>query len=306
MTFSAAEIKDALYKLLPDGPIWPKQVGDAPEMDALFDGVAEEPARVLVRVGDLKNESFPDRADELMPDWENFFGLSSTGLSLAERQAAAKAAMLGAGGANVQTLLDIGVGYGYSPEITTDLYVVLAAGFEAGDVVNGVGSAYTYAYHYSASSNYTRVAGTGMSALAGDLDPWGNGTIRWVKASTPTDTILEFYRDSTGTVGNWWSAGQTWRGVIWFRALSGTVEWRDNGMPAQIMPTGDGWQRLSFDVTDSSIDNFGVLASTGDCVVELSYAFEHQADLALESVILSSTSTPGVVEFRALGDTYVL
>lgn len=307
MTFSAAEIKEALYKLLPDGPIWPKLSGDAPEMDALFDGISEEPARVLVRVEDLKNESFPDRAVELLSDWENFFGLSSTGLSLAQRQAAAKTAMLGAGGANVQTLLGIGTGYGYSPEITTDLYQMLQAGFRAGRAANGVWAGYTYGYHYNAMNNHTHIGGLGVVPSAGDQDPWGNSTIRWTKTSTPTDTAVLIFRYTTAP-GNWWSSGETWRGVVWLRVLSGLVEWRDNGMPVQQVPPGDGWYRLSYDVTDSSIDDFGTLSTAGDCVVELSttMSWEHRADLALESVISASSPTPGVVEFRALGDTYVL
>lgn len=89
MGMNAAAYLAQLKHLLPRGAAWLAEAG-APLEDVLA-AWADEFARLDGRIEDLRLESDPVRAVELLPDWERVLGLTSltAGYSLLERQQAA-------------------------------------------------------------------------------------------------------------------------------------------------------------------------------------------------------------------------
>lgn len=68
------QYKQQLIALLPTGPAWPSLNSDT-NFSKLIEGLAEELARVDVRIHSLLEEAFPNTTLELLPDWERVAGL---------------------------------------------------------------------------------------------------------------------------------------------------------------------------------------------------------------------------------------
>lgn len=91
--------RNLMKKLLPPGFAFTR--GTETQMDALLSGMAEEPARVHDRSGDLLFEMFPDTTTELLTEWETVWGLPDPCAgaldTLSERRAALLARMVHVG-----------------------------------------------------------------------------------------------------------------------------------------------------------------------------------------------------------------
>ena len=61
-----------LKKLLPPGAAFNRGTGT--NLSSLLDGMAEEPARVHDRVGDLMLETMPDITTEMLAEWDTAWG----------------------------------------------------------------------------------------------------------------------------------------------------------------------------------------------------------------------------------------
>jgi uncharacterized protein YmfQ (DUF2313 family) len=106
--------------LLPTGYAWSKTPGSV--MYAVFDGAAEEPARVAARDCDLEEESYACGATELLPDWERVCGLPdecTTGVDypLETRRAFVCAKLAEQGGATPAYFVALAASYGYAISI---------------------------------------------------------------------------------------------------------------------------------------------------------------------------------------------
>lgn len=86
---TAADHLARLKQLLPRGAAWRAEPGG--DMEGTLAAWAEEFARIDGRIDDLRRESDPESAVELLPDWERVLGLAdlTAGYSLLERQQAA-------------------------------------------------------------------------------------------------------------------------------------------------------------------------------------------------------------------------
>lgn len=70
---SANQYREQLQALLPSGAAWPRNQGAI--LTATLDALAQELARVDVRMGDLLNEADPRTTNELLTEWERSRGL---------------------------------------------------------------------------------------------------------------------------------------------------------------------------------------------------------------------------------------
>ena len=105
-----------LKKLLPPGAAFNRGTGT--NLSSLLDGMAEEPARVHDRVGDLMLETMPDTTTEMLAEWETAWGLPDqcTGAldTLAERRAALLARMVHVGQQSPGFFVRVAATLGYS------------------------------------------------------------------------------------------------------------------------------------------------------------------------------------------------
>jgi uncharacterized protein YmfQ (DUF2313 family) len=107
-----------LQGLLPPGAAWPRD--EDAVLTALLDGWAEEFARADARSGDLLDEADPRTAGELLPEWEDDFGLPGEGAD-ADRQAAIVAAMNAQGGVSAPYFIALAAAAGVTITISTYL-----------------------------------------------------------------------------------------------------------------------------------------------------------------------------------------
>jgi hypothetical protein len=86
-----ADYRRAAYALLPPGDAWPEQPGEFPEIDALINAWLPSLVAVDVRADDLVTESVIAESEELLPNWEEQYGLpdeySEDGATVAQRRA---------------------------------------------------------------------------------------------------------------------------------------------------------------------------------------------------------------------------
>jgi len=89
MAMNADAYLGQLRQLLPPGAAWRAESGG--DLEGVLEAWAQEFARLDGRIEDLRRESDPESAVELLPDWERVLGLAdlTAGYSLAERQSAA-------------------------------------------------------------------------------------------------------------------------------------------------------------------------------------------------------------------------
>lgn len=73
MGMSADNYREQLQSLLPRGSAWPRESGAV--LTQVLDGLAQELARVDLRVENLINEIDPRTTGELLPDFERVYGL---------------------------------------------------------------------------------------------------------------------------------------------------------------------------------------------------------------------------------------
>lgn len=151
MTFGAIETPrdEAAYarqmaQLLPKGPAW-NFAPDSPFARMLL-ALGAEFARIDSRSLDLVEEADPRTTLELLPDWERVAGLPDTCTGApdepAERQAALHQKLVGIGGQNKATFVELAARLGYQIEIAE--HRPARIGMYVGEELNGPDWAYAW------------------------------------------------------------------------------------------------------------------------------------------------------------------
>ena len=122
---TAEAYKRLLKGVMPSGPIW-SYLATA-DLDATTAGTADELARVDGRIADLSEEVDPRTADETIDQWETDLGLPDPGdpsppTALADRQAAAYAALIASGGQHAAYYVEVAAALGVVVTITERPY----------------------------------------------------------------------------------------------------------------------------------------------------------------------------------------
>lgn len=101
--------RELLIKLFPKGKLW--QFPEGSDSYKLLDGVKEELVRVDDRATQLRNEQDPRKALELLPDWEEEYGLPDECSTLADtiqqRRVNLLAKIRSTGGQSFQYFIDL-------------------------------------------------------------------------------------------------------------------------------------------------------------------------------------------------------
>ncbi len=130
--------RDQLIKLLPRGPIWNIEVGSWAYK--FFHSLAEEPARIHARALDLLRERDPNKAVELLAEYERELDIpgpcGDLADNLADRRTDIIAKIVSTGGQSKQYFIDVAAQAGISITITT--YPQVFAGTPCGvSLTNG-------------------------------------------------------------------------------------------------------------------------------------------------------------------------
>lgn len=119
--YSAADYLAGLQRLLPTGPIWPREPGST-QAQVLLPLVAVY-ARNVLRANALLQDAFPVTPVELLPEWQATLGLpdpcagTAPTLDVAQSQVAAR--FLATGGQSTGYFIDLAAALGYTVTITS-------------------------------------------------------------------------------------------------------------------------------------------------------------------------------------------
>lgn len=115
MGMSADNYREQLQSLLPRGSAWPRDAGAV--LTKVLDGMAQEFARVDIRVDNLLDESDPRTTVELLPDYERVHGLPdpcvTDALTTDQRRNALVSKISGIGGQSAAYFLSLLERLGY-------------------------------------------------------------------------------------------------------------------------------------------------------------------------------------------------
>jgi uncharacterized protein YmfQ (DUF2313 family) len=112
----------AAQALLPTGDAWSRDPNA--QLTLLLDAAVASLARVHSRIADLtEREAFPPISVELLPDWEQAYGLpdpcSPVNATIGQRQAAVAARIAATGGQSEAYFIGVALSLGYAITITT-------------------------------------------------------------------------------------------------------------------------------------------------------------------------------------------
>ncbi len=121
MARSVEDYRDMMLALLPQGDAWPREPNS--EWGKLFHGFADECGRIDVRHDQLLLEMNPATCVELLPEWEEDFGLPGgcmigVGQTFTQRRNALVAKYKLIGNQSKQFFIDVAAGLGYTITIT--------------------------------------------------------------------------------------------------------------------------------------------------------------------------------------------
>ena len=122
---SASAYTDLITAILPTGPIWDYLA--AADHGAMVCGMADEMGRIDARGGDVSLEFTPSTSVELIGEWEALLGLPdpldpTPPTALADRQAAAHAALIASGGQSAAYFVKVSAALGVAVTITERPY----------------------------------------------------------------------------------------------------------------------------------------------------------------------------------------
>lgn len=127
------------------------------KLRALWYGIADELARVYGRVADLLREAHPATATELLPDWEDEYGLPdlcvTTPQTIDDRRAAVLGRLRGVGGQSRQYYYDLAASMGI-PITIRENRAFLCGRDGMGDAIGGGGDT-AFLWEVVASSSTT-------------------------------------------------------------------------------------------------------------------------------------------------------
>jgi uncharacterized protein YmfQ (DUF2313 family) len=176
MGMNADQYREHLQALLPRGAAWPREPGTV--LTQVLDGLAQELARVDLRVENLLDEINPRTTYELLSDWERVLGLPDpcvpAGQTTAERRSAVAAKIAATGGQSRAYFIALAAALGYTITIT--------------EQVDGL----PHKWRVNAALN-TFVEFTCNSPCTDPLREWGNETLECaINQRAPAHTTLVF------------------------------------------------------------------------------------------------------------------
>ena len=197
MIRSAEAYADQLVRLLPPGRAWPR--GTDSTLGRLAAGMAQALARIDERGDRLLDETTPDTALELLPDWERLAGLPDECVaapdSLGERQVATASRIAAAGGQSRAHFIRLAATLGYQTRI--EEFRPFVAGGRAAERVQGEDWAFAWRM-IVLPTGQARTVGRGTafgagSRAGGRLQGFGSLNVECVIArARPAHTTLLF------------------------------------------------------------------------------------------------------------------
>lgn len=191
--FSAAQYRQQLQALLPQGIAWPRE--DAAPLTRLLDGFSDELGRLDARAEQLVREANPRTTLELLPDWERVAGLpdactvSPTEKTIEQRRAALLRKLASLGGQSRAYFVSLCSVLGFNVTITEfDLHTCMSDCMVA---VNGL--PWRYAWRINVATAETVSYFTVTDTCSTPLASWGNAEFECVLTRLkPAHTILIF------------------------------------------------------------------------------------------------------------------
>lgn len=178
MGLTATAFASALDALRPRGVVW----SEDPEtpLRKLFDGLAEEHARVAGRAEDLREEAQPATTDELIDDWERVAGLPDAcaivPVTLTDRRIALIARLSEVGEPTPAALIAaVETATGVLVEIEEPAALLCGVG-SCGDSVWGNGWEHAFIVHAGSTTVEHLVCGDPLGPLA----TWGDARIECI------------------------------------------------------------------------------------------------------------------------------
>lgn len=191
LDLTAADFAGALTRLLPRGPVWPREPDStvAETMEAL----APSFARSNARANFLVEDAFPANTTELLPEWEASLGLPDPCLgeapTLAARRAEIVARLTGRGGQSRAYMIAYAARLGFTITITE--FKAFCAGDPVGSPDNG--DAWGFVWQNNAPLNSYTFFLAGSSVAGEPLAEWGNTVLECeMRRIAPEHTILLF------------------------------------------------------------------------------------------------------------------
>lgn len=190
MDLSAADYRNQLAALLPQGPAWAL---DEAAAGNLLDAWAEEFARIHGRINQLIDEADPRLTYELLTDYERIFGLPTDCMAgidqtLEQRRNALLSQMTSIGGQSRQYFIDLAAAAGFLITITE--FRPFTVGMSVADPIYGPDWAYAWQVNAGAATVrwFSVVSGVGEPLAA-----WGNELLEClIRRFKPAHTVVIF------------------------------------------------------------------------------------------------------------------
>ncbi|MEZ7137239.1 YmfQ family protein [Komagataeibacter sp. SM21] len=201
-SFSTADFRSALLRLLPTGRIWSREPGSMPyQLAAVW---APTYQRNSDRAANLITDAFPSTTTELLDEWEETLGLpdpcAGESPTIEQRRAQVVARLTDNGGASVPYFIAFAATLGY--DITITEYAPARAGvMRAGDPVCGEDWAYVWLIR---APGYTPIPFRAGQSCAGEaLMVWGNTVLQCeITARNPAHTVVLFGQDGSNAIND--------------------------------------------------------------------------------------------------------
>lgn len=151
MSYTAADFKELLYRLMPKGPVWPVDAEATPVWDSLLDALSQEPARVSAALQSIPEALIPSATmrAELLDAWEEILALTSQAADSTATRATAILAKLGENlSPNLPELQAYATALKASAVVTHHEYPRFLCTSVVGEAVNGVQFLVTWTVTY--------------------------------------------------------------------------------------------------------------------------------------------------------------
>lgn len=194
MALNAESYLHKLQALLPKGRAWAHEVGSV--LTNLLTGIAQEFARIDVRIDELLDETDPRTTSELLPDWERVAGLPDPCVTidqtLAQRRLALESKLTMQGGQSRPYFIEMADALGY-PNTTIDEYSTFNCGESGcGDPLWTEDDRFTWQINLPSDGAITYFS-CGESTCGEPLQAWGDEAIECrINKFKPAHTTVVF------------------------------------------------------------------------------------------------------------------
>jgi uncharacterized protein YmfQ (DUF2313 family) len=193
VTLTLADFLRAIQGLLPPGPAWPRD--DDAVLTQVVQGVNDAVYahhRATLVLSEV--EADPHFTTDLLPDWENDYGLpdpcTPLNATLEQRRLALLAKMRARGGQSPAYFISVADALGYTITIQRFFPFRVSAG-RIGDPLYGQG--WIFAWRVHAPTTSVVPFRVGRSAAGEPLRSWGNTQLECVlRRIAPANTIVQF------------------------------------------------------------------------------------------------------------------